>query len=172
MEFSSFFKYCPVCGSAAFVHNNEKSKRCEKCGFQYYMNASAAVAAFVTDSKDRLLVCVRAHEPAKGTWDLPGGFVDNDESAEEACSRELKEELNIDVPKPKYIFSLPNVYQYSGLDIPTLDMFFEIKYDEIQEISVADDVSECFFVERELLDLEKFGLTSIKKAVAMYKAGL
>lgn len=172
MKFSSYFKYCPVCGSTAFVHNNVKSKRCEQCGFQYYMNPSAAVAAFITDSADRLLVCVRAHEPAKGTWDLPGGFVDNDETAEMACMRELKEELNIDVPLPKYLFSLPNMYQYSNLDIPTLDMFFEIEYDEKQKITVADDVTESFFVEREALDPEKFGLKSIKKAVIKFKNDL
>ena len=30
------FKYCPVCGSAQFVVNNFKSKKCEDCGFIYY----------------------------------------------------------------------------------------------------------------------------------------
>jgi len=27
------FQYCPVCGSKHFVEQNEKSKRCEVCGF-------------------------------------------------------------------------------------------------------------------------------------------
>ena len=75
------FKYCPKCGSPHFVENNEKSKRCEECGFVYYFNASSATVAFILNEKGELLVCRRAKEPAKGTLDLSGGFVDCFESA-------------------------------------------------------------------------------------------
>ena len=63
------FRYCPKCGSASFVENNEKSKRCTDCGFVYYFNASSATVAFIMNEKDELLVCRRAKEPAKGTLD-------------------------------------------------------------------------------------------------------
>ena len=64
------FKFCPKCGSSAFVENNEKSKRCDECGFVYYFNASSATVAFILNEKQELLVCRRAKEPAKGTLDL------------------------------------------------------------------------------------------------------
>ena len=32
------FKYCPKCGSKHFDINNEKSKKCDNCGFTYYLN--------------------------------------------------------------------------------------------------------------------------------------
>ena len=38
----------------------------------------------------------RAVEPAKGTWCLPGGFIEIDESIEEAVLRELREETGIE----------------------------------------------------------------------------
>ena len=41
------FKFCPKCGSPSFVENNEKSKRCDDCGFVYYFNASSATVAFI-----------------------------------------------------------------------------------------------------------------------------
>ena len=75
------FKYCPKCGSELFEVHNAKSKHCSNCGFTYYQNPSSATAAFILNSDGELLVVQRGKEPAKGTLDLPGGFVDNDESS-------------------------------------------------------------------------------------------
>ena len=91
------FEYCPRCGSHNFAINGERSRHCSDCGFTYYANASAATAAIITNSKSEILLATRAFEPAKGKLDLPGGFVDMNETAEEALIRELKEELNINV---------------------------------------------------------------------------
>jgi ADP-ribose pyrophosphatase YjhB (NUDIX family) len=41
---------------------------------------------------DKILFVQRAIEPRKGFWTLPGGFVELDESTEEAALRELEEE--------------------------------------------------------------------------------
>ncbi|MDD3321597.1 MAG: NUDIX domain-containing protein [Paludibacter sp.] len=168
MYFSTLFKYCPVCGSSTFVLNNEKSKRCESCGFVYYINPSAAVAAFILNDKGELLVCKRAKEPAMGTWDLPGGFVDAAETAEEAIRREVKEEINADVTTAQYLFSLPNEYEYSGMTIPTLDMFFFCKLNSIEGLMAADDVESYFFVSLNELSPDNFGLKSIKKGISLF----
>ena len=77
MIFNQLFKYCPVCGSNAFYQQNVKSMRCKQCHFSMYVNPSAAVAAFIMNERDELLVTIRAKEPAKGSCDLPGGFVDD-----------------------------------------------------------------------------------------------
>jgi NAD+ diphosphatase len=168
MHFFLLFTHCPACGSAKFVQNNQKSKRCESCGFVFYMNASAAVAAFIVNNAGDLLVCRRGKEPEKGTLDLPGGFVDDDESAEQAVIREIEEELQAKVTESTYLFSLPNRYKYSGLIIPTLDMFFACKLEDITNLKPSDDVADCFFVPLNELKPELFGLESIKKAVGMF----
>ena len=93
------FKYCPKCGSAAFEIHNEKSKQCTDCGFVYYFNPSSATVALILNEKDELLVCRRAKEPAKGTLDLPGGFIDMNETGEEGVSREVEEETGLKVKK-------------------------------------------------------------------------
>ena len=77
------FLYCPECGSPHFEVNNEKSKKCTDCGFVYYFNPSSATVALILNEKKELLVCRRAKEPAKGTLDLPGGFIDMNETGEE-----------------------------------------------------------------------------------------
>ena len=171
MHFSILFTHCPACGSERFNLHNVKSKQCESCGFVYYVNASAAVASFIMNASGDLLVCRRGKKPEKGTLDLPGGFVDGDESAEEAVSREIAEELQAKVTKVKYLFSLPNEYEYSGLTVPTLDMFFECTLEDLTNLQPSDDVADCFFVPVKDLKPELFGLKSIRKAVGMFVSG-
>ena len=105
------FLYCPECGSPHFEVNNEKSKKCTDCGFVYYFNPSSATVALILNEKKELLVCRRAKEPAKGTLDLPGGFIDMNETGEEGVGREVWEETGLKVEKATYQFSLPNIYR-------------------------------------------------------------
>ena len=102
------FRYCPICGSSEFQENSEKSKKCRKCGFEFFMNPSAATAAFIVDEQGRVLVVRRSKDPAKGTFDLPGGFCDIGETSEEGVIREVKEETGLTVTSVKFLFSLPN----------------------------------------------------------------
>ena len=164
------FRYCPCCGSERFQIATEKSKQCEECGFELFMNPSASVAAFITNDKGELLVCRRAKEPAKGTLDLPGGFCDIGENVEEAMKREVMEETHIAIEKTTYLFSLPNTYLYSGLSIPTLDFFFACPISEIPDnIRAADDASELLWLRKEAIKPSEFGLDSIRKAVERWK---
>ena len=105
----ALFKYCPKCGSAHFLENNEKSKRCSDCGFVYYFNPSAATVAFILNQKEELLVCRRGKEPAKGTFDLSGGFLDMYETGEQGIAREVLEETGLEVTETNYLFSIPNI---------------------------------------------------------------
>lgn len=162
------FRYCPKCGSKHFDVNNEKSKKCDNCGFTYYMNPSAATAAFILNSRGGLLVERRKKEPAKGTLDLPGGFTDMDETAEEGIAREIKEETGLEVTATEYLFSLPNIYMYSGIEIHTLDMFFRCTVAEGAEPQAADDAAECFWMPLSEIRTEQFGLRSIRHALRQF----
>ena len=158
------FRYCPKCGSEYFEINSFKSKHCSSCGFTYYQNPSSSTAAFILNAKGELLVVRRAKEPAKDTLDLPGGFVDNGETAEEGILREIKEETGLEVQQVEYIFSIPNIYRYSGMDIHTLDMFYLCHVEE-DEVRPADDVAECMWIPLGKVYVERFGLRSIRQAV-------
>ena len=138
------FLYCPECGSSHFEVNNEKSKKCADCGFVYYFNPSAATVALILNEKNELLVCKRAKEPAKGTLDLPGGFIDMNETGEEGVAREVLEETGLKVKKAVYQFTLPNIYVYSGFPVHTLDMFFLCTVEDMSHFSAMDDVADSF----------------------------
>lgn len=162
------FEYCPVCGSSHFEKNSQKSKKCSNCGFEYFMNPAAAVVAFITNDKGELLVEKRNNEPAKGTLDLPGGFADVLETAEESIMREVKEETGLTVTEARYLFSLPNVYRYSGLDIQTLDMFFACKVEDASQLKAMDDAAECMWIAPEDIHTELFGLRSVRQGLYEY----
>lgn len=164
------FGFCPKCGSHQFKENNEKSNKCGNCGFIFYFNISAAVAVFILNERNELLVCRRAHDPAKGTLDLPGGFVDMRESAEEAAMREVREETGLNIKELKYIFSLPNTYVYSDFEVQTLDLIYSARVEENAVIAANDDVSEAEFVPISNLNAEEFGLNSIRIAISRFIA--
>lgn len=163
------FKFCPKCGSSHFVENNFKSKRCEACGFVYYFNPSSSTIAIIINSNDELLVATRAHAPAKGTFDLPGGFVDMNETGEEAVIREVKEETGLHVSQAKYMFSIPNTYVYSGFEVHTLDLVYLCKVDDMQNIKAEDDVASLQFIKISELNPDLFGLRSVKEVIQEIK---
>lgn len=162
------FKYCPECGSPKFFVNNEKSKRCENCGFVYYFNVSAATVAFILNARNELLVCRRAKEPMKGTLDLAGGFIDQFETGEQGVAREVLEETGLEVTEAVYQFSLPNTYLYSGFLVHTLDQFFVCKVKDDTRLGAMDDVAEAFWMPLDAVNPEEFGLDSVREGVRRF----
>ena len=161
----SLFAYCPRCGAAGFAPHDTRSKRCGACGFVFYANASAATVAVVFDRRGRLLVTRRAFEPAKGTLDLPGGFVDPGEGIDEGLRREVREETGGEVAAARYLFSLPNVYAYSGFAVHTADAFFLCRLADDGAVRAADDAAELLWLPRQEVRPERFGLASVRRGV-------
>lgn len=164
------FAFCPACGSPAFEINNQKSKKCRDCGFIYYANPVSATAAFIVNEKSEMLVVRRAKEPAKDTLDLPGGFCDMYETVEEGMRREIEEETGLKVQDIRYLFSSPNVYQYSGMGIHTLDMDYLVRVNsnEIAPVHADDDAAEAIWLPINEVNPADFGLTSIRNAVIRF----
>jgi 8-oxo-dGTP diphosphatase len=51
----------------------------------------------IFDNEGRVLLIKRKNEPFKGSYALPGGFVDIGETVEAACRREVQEEVGIEL---------------------------------------------------------------------------
>ena len=162
------FQYCPKCGSSRFEIHNAKAKKCADCGFVYYFNSSAATVAFILNHQNELLVCRRGKEPAKGTLDLSGGFIDMYETGEEGVAREVMEETGLKVVEARYLFSLPNTYLYSGFLVHTLDLFFLCRVEDDSRLLAMDDVADSFWMPLNRINPDDFGLDSIRKGVARF----
>lgn len=159
------FIYCPRCGKDKFSVHNARSKQCDACGFVYYANVASAVACIIKDADGRLLTVRRGREPAKGTLDLPGGFIDPEETAEEGVSREVFEETGLTTKEIKYLFSVPNLYPYAGMDVYTTDLIFLVECDNLSQAVANDDAAEIVILSHDNINPELFGLRSIKYAI-------
>lgn len=65
--------------------------------YDYPRPALTVDAVLLQTSADgiQVLLIKRARDPFEGQWALPGGFVDEDESLEDAVARELAEETGL-----------------------------------------------------------------------------
>jgi 8-oxo-dGTP diphosphatase len=67
----------------------------KKYCYEYPRPSYTVDAAIVAKADRKLLLILRKHDPFAGKWAFPGGFMDMDETPEEAIVRELEEETNI-----------------------------------------------------------------------------
>lgn len=170
-ELSRVMRYCPKCGAAALRFIESNLVHCDVCGFDLYLNTAAAVAALIPDEQGRLLIIERAEEPKKGTWDLPGGFADPGETAEEALRREVREELGLKVVSTQYLCSYPNTYEYKGMHYATMDLGFICRVEGTKSVKVsASEVSRLLTVPLAQIDVARFGFASVGRIVEQYKA--
>ena len=161
----SSFSYCPRCGQKGLEHVHGRAIHCPSCDLTYFHNVASAVACFVLDEAGRLLTVRRARDPEKGTLDLPGGFVDPEETVDDAVRRELREETGLEATEVRLLFSIPNVYPYSGVDVYTADLFYLTRVKSFDGATAMDDAGELVIVDPADLRPEAFGLRSIRAGV-------
>jgi len=161
------FKYCPDCGSKSIAADYIKYFLCEQCGYKYFMNAATATSVII-EYDDKILFTVRANEPGKGKLDLPGGFVDSAESAEQALERELMEELSLIIDMPVYLCSFPNVYPYENVTYHTVDLFYVKKLDHDPILKPADDVADIKWIKKNEIPFDEIAFPSVRFALKHY----
>jgi 8-oxo-dGTP diphosphatase len=104
------FKYCPRCRTG--MEDREAYGRvrrvCPACRFVQFIDPKVGAAVLALTEDNRALLVKRAVDPARGSWCLPGGFMEIGESPQVAASRECKEESGFEVE----ITRLVDVFYY------------------------------------------------------------
>jgi 8-oxo-dGTP diphosphatase len=92
-------------------------------------------------NETEVLLIKRAREPFKGQWAMPGGFVDKDESLEDAAARELVEETGL---KGIHLEQI-RAFGDPGRDPRghTVSVVFAGVLEDRALVSAADDASEA-----------------------------
>ncbi len=165
---ANVFKYCPKCGNRGFYFNGEKVFECKLCDFRYYINASGAVAAIIVLPDKRIILSRRKFDPRKGYLDLPGGFIDLGESAEEAVIREIKEELGLEIKSIEYLVSFPNEYVYKGITYFTIDLAYVCPVTDISGLTPSDDVSDAILIHPGEIDYSAISFPSVVNILKEY----
>ena len=109
-------KFCGQCGASLErripAGDNRERLVCTACAAVHYQNPKI-VAGCIVEWEDCVLLCKRAIEPRYGLWTLPGGFMENGDTAVEAAMRETMEEASarVDVIGLHTVLSIPHANQ-------------------------------------------------------------
>ncbi len=109
-------KYCSNCSATVelLIPDGDSLPRyvCTTCNIIHYQNPKMVVGC-IPEWEDKILLCRRAIEPRLGWWTLPAGFMENNETLEQAAARETLEEANarVEIGNLYAIYSLPHISQ-------------------------------------------------------------
>lgn len=108
-------KFCSECAHPVALAIPEGDNRpryvCPNCHAIHYQNPKLVIGSIPVWEQGgtlQILLCKRAIEPRHGYWTLPAGFMENEETTEQAAVRETEEEAGADVELGK-LFTLLNV---------------------------------------------------------------
>ena len=135
--------YCSNCKAKNSYSQIEGQIRyhCPKCETIHYENPKPT-ATLICAQNNQILLVKRAFNPAKGCWSLPGGFIELQETPEDAARRELKEETNLNGEVVKLLGHCSHFNSVFG-DILLIGMEVEIK--NWDNLIPGDDAAEAGF---------------------------
>ena len=91
---------------------------CASCGFILYRNPVPGAGVLV-EMEEGIVLVQRGQHPFVGWWALPSGYIEADESVEQAAVRECREETGLDVELVELfgVYSFPDGPVQSGIVI-------------------------------------------------------
>jgi ADP-ribose pyrophosphatase YjhB (NUDIX family) len=158
------YRFCPLCGKVIEKPGQENLESisffCPHCGFKHYSDPKVVVSG-ILEIKQRILLVKRANHPQKGTWVLPGGYVDRGEELKAATAREIYEECGIKIK----VKDLIGIYSYPGN--PVVLVVYEAEYLS-GELNINDESLEVRWFGFEELPWENIGFQSTKDTIKDY----
>jgi ADP-ribose pyrophosphatase YjhB (NUDIX family) len=122
--------FCSSCGKPVELRRLTNDTRprfvCTSCGSVHYSNPRILVACLAYHG-ERILMCRRAHEPRRGLWALPAGFMEENESLEQAAARETLEETGVEVSPAALVL-------YSVLSLPHMNQVYVTFRTELRSV--------------------------------------
>lgn len=149
---NSDFNFCPRCAATLVTRDLAGLPRraCSSpdCDFVHWDNPAPVVAALV--ERDGMIVLARNHAWPEKKFGLIAGFLERDETPEQAVAREVKEELDLDVASAASV-SLIGVYSFMRKNEVIL------AYHVVAEIVLNEELAEYRLIAPEKLRPWEFG---------------
>jgi NAD+ diphosphatase len=111
MDWDRSHQYCGHCGTPTRLKPGERARQCPNCNQTHYPRIAPAVMALVQRG-DQLLLARSPHFPP-GMHSALAGFVEPGESLEQCLTREVKEEVGVEVTNLRYFSSQPWPFPHS-----------------------------------------------------------
>jgi putative endonuclease len=119
------YRFCPRCGGALtpLQVGQERVPVCTVCGRRNYVNAKPA-AGMLLLREGRVLLVHRNLEPYLGYWDIPGGFLQEEELPAAGALREVAEETGLRAHIVDFLGFYMDHYDYQGDRYAILNIYF------------------------------------------------
>lgn len=144
--------YCPQCTKKIEIRTIDNRPRdyCPYCDEVFYDNPLPVVSAIVVNDKREVLLVLRDRKPNEGEWCLPSGFVEVNESIENAALRELREETGL---QGKIIRLQAVQSYYSSFYGDLIWVTFEVEHNK-GDLNPGDDARDArYFPIKEMPEL-------------------
>ncbi len=92
-----------------------------------------------------ILLIKRKYDPFKGKWAIPGGFVLDDESLEEAVERELFEETGVSINYLEQLYSFGKPNRDPRQRVVSVAYFGLVKSGEFSKLKASTDAEEAMW---------------------------
>ena len=101
-------------------------------------------------------------------------WVDENETLEEALTREVGEEVSLPIHALSYLGSFPNKYLYKGIEYSTIDSIFvcKCKTDSIHIKCEEGEIEGYEVCDPKKLNLDGIAFISIRRALERYLKGI
>ena len=134
-------RFCNQCGHAIAMRvpddgDTRMRAICPQCQHIQYQNPLNVVGTLPVADDGRILLCKRNIEPRFGTWTLPAGFMELDETLEQGAARETVEEAGADIALGR-LFSVISVPEAAQVHIYFLSQLRSLVFNpgfESQEV--------------------------------------
>ncbi len=139
----AYLEFCSNCGSKnrkGWIEGNIRF-HCKNCNTIHYENPKPT-ATLICPKNNSLLLVKRAFEPGKGLWGLPGGFIELNESPQDAAKRELFEETGLSGEFHRFIHF---TYHFGTIFGDILLLGLEMKLLKFDKLIPGDDASDANF---------------------------
>ena len=160
------WKHCPVCATP--VEPRDGRVECPNCGFVTYAHSMPTASAVVADDEGRVLLSRRAHDPAAGRWDLPGGFLEEGEDPVDCLRRELREEAGIALSDERLLGIWMDWYEYRRRVVATLNVYYSARIGEGTP-QPADDVTELRWFGPEEVPVDELAFEHITDVLSAWR---
>jgi len=133
------------------------------------LSVDAVVFGYESETISVLLI-KRKYEPFKGKWAIPGGFVLQNESLEEAVERELKEETGIEIDYLEQLYTFGNPQRDPRSRVVSVAYFGLIKPSAFKIFASTDAEEVQWFTITALPDLSFDHKEILKLAISRLQA--
>lgn len=162
------YQFCPLCGENYQEASTQKGKfHCFACGYDFYISPKPCNGLILENNKGEILLVKRKFDPGKGKWDVPGGFVDQNENLEQSAMREAQEELGVAITNIRYLTSYHDLYEFQKVTSPTL-IFMLTATIKSGELSAQDDAEEFRFFPKDQLPWDNLAFNFLDRALRDY----